>query len=203
MKHNIKYTVKTVCPEDVMYGSVSGFIQDIFANSYNANITVDYPQLISLWDMEGVLKAALGVRGTRQGQLFVEQYDVRPAEDILQDMVPVNVDRSDIAEVGNLAAVETGWAAYLYLETLAYLKQNQYEAILFTGNHRLVRSFKSMGLAPVSLSKANPELLSDKGRSWGTYYDHIPYVSYGHVCDSYDVLKSYLNHLQKKEMRCA
>jgi len=65
-------------------------------------------------------------------------------------------DRRAIAEVGNLAASDTGSARLSIIAITWLLAMAGLEWVAFTGNIGLVNSFHRLGLKPVTLSRADP-----------------------------------------------
>ena len=99
---------------------VERFITDIYAKSYNAEISVHYPILMSVRDEAGKLLAATGFRPAQSEPLFLEQYLDAPIEAVL------NAPRSQIVEIGNLASQGGGASLFLFAALAAYLNDKNF-----------------------------------------------------------------------------
>jgi hypothetical protein len=165
---------------------VEQFIMDIYKNSYDADIKVHYPILMSVRDKDGKILAATGFRPAQDETLFLEQYLNAPVEEILE------TPRSQIVEIGNLASKGGGASLYLFAALSAYLNHNSYSKAVVTSTDFLEKRFRLMGLFPIRHAKANPELLLCEGENWGNYYDTEPHVISGSVAQGYKRLQKQL-----------
>ncbi len=165
---------------------VEDFIKDIYARSYGADISVDYPILMSVRDDSGKVLAAVGFRYAAQEALFLEQYTGAPVDMLL------DVPRTQIVEIGNLASAGNGASIFLYAALASYLDFKGIRYATITGTDFLHRSFERLGLAPQKLCDADVSSLHSNGQNWGAYYDTNPRVLAGCVDKSVAKLKKAL-----------
>lgn len=165
---------------------VEGFIRDIYARAYGADIRVDYPVLMSVRDDSHNILAALGFRYAAHEPLFLEQYTGRPVETIL------NVPRTQIVEIGNLASSGNGASVFLYAALASYLDFKNIRYAIVTGTDFLHGSFEKLGLRPQKICDADIRALQNGGQNWGSYYDTNPRVLVGSVDKSVIKLKKAL-----------
>jgi hypothetical protein len=137
--------------------------------------------LIGLRDATGRWTSALGFSGLSNRQAFLEQYLDSPVDGLIQRQIDNTgrkriIRRSDIVEVGNLAALEPGRARDLILYMTRYLYLSQFRWVVFT--------------APVSLGWADQERLIDQQADWGSYYATQPRVMFGDIGSAYAKLQS-------------
>ncbi|NCC23009.1 MAG: hypothetical protein EOM26_11210 [Alphaproteobacteria bacterium] len=154
---------------------VERFIEDVYAQSYGAKITVSYPTLMSVHDETGAILAAVGFRYAARESLFLEHYTGAPVEELLQSR------RERIVEIGNLASAGGGASIFLFAALASYLHNNGIEYATATGTGFLHRYFRQLGLAPKKLCEAELAAVARDGQDWGTYYDTKPRVLAGSV----------------------
>lgn len=158
---------------------VEAFIRDIYHKSYNADITVSYPTLMSVRNSDGEILAAAGFRMASEEPLFLEQYTRAPIENVLGGLFAQDVTRGDIAEIGNLASKGKGASVFLFAAIASYLLSQGARYAAVTGTDQLHRRFEMMGLNPHVVCDASRDLLNSAQKSWGTYYDTQPRVLAG------------------------
>ncbi|PLY01023.1 MAG: hypothetical protein C0622_07800 [Desulfuromonas sp.] len=167
------YAICITRPVDQERPRVERFIQEIFRKSYNAEISVDYPCLMSLRNADGEILAALGFRYAGGGPLFLERYTEKPLEQIL------NCPRSEIVEIGNLASSGQGSLNLLFAALASYLLNKNILYAAITGTDFLHRHFARMGFAPRRICDAAISAVQGEGQNWGSYYDTQPRVLAG------------------------
>ncbi|OSQ43487.1 thermostable hemolysin [Thalassospira sp. MCCC 1A01428] len=165
---------------------VETFIANIYADTYDAALKVQYSNLMSVRDDTGRIVAALGFRSAGHGPIFLEQYLSAPVEDVL------GVARHQIVEIGNLAASGTGASAFLFAALSAYLHHNGFTHAIVTGTASLEKRLHKMGLNPQRHATADPSRLADTQTGWGRYYATCPHVLSGSVADGYQRLQTRL-----------
>lgn len=171
---------------------VESFIQRIYAESYNAKITVNYPTLMSVRDLEGNIMAAVGFRPAGDERLFLEQYTVAPIEESLSQIYSRTIRRRQIAEIGNLASSGGGASIFLFMAMASHLNNKGIGHAVVTGTDYLHKKFINLGLNPQKICDATPEAVSGKTEQWGSYYDTNPRVLTGSITDSLTRLKAAL-----------
>ena len=168
-------------PQDPQRPAFEAFIQQRFRIAHGADIRHFMPQLFGVSQANGELCAVAGVRLASDEPLFLERYLDHPIEPLISAAAAQPVDRGAIAEVGNLAASDTGSARLSIIAITYLLAMGGLEWVAFTGNIGLVNSFHRLGLKPVTLCAADPARLGDDRHSWGSYYESKPWVHVGNI----------------------
>lgn len=163
---------------------VERFIASRFAKAHEAHINAFMPDLIAVFDEQGNLKSAIGVRSANSSKLFLEHYLDAPVEQSIaaipatKNVAPL---REEIAEVGNLASCDRIATRRLFELLAAYLIQQRYQWIVFTGCGSLRRVFKHLHLPLMPLATARQSCLPAKQQTWGHYYEDDPKVMVGQL----------------------
>lgn len=163
---------------------VENFIRSIYRQSYNADITVTYPTLMSVRNTDGSILAAVGFRPARDELLFLEQYTQEPIEAVMTRLYGTSIGRAEIAEIGNLASSGSGTSIFLFAAIASYLLNLGIPYATVTGTDRLHKRFKSMGLNPHVVCDASLKKLNTEQKNWGSYYNTQPRVLAGSLEDS-------------------
>lgn len=171
---------------------VEDFIANIYRQKHEADIAVNYPTIMSVRDAQGHVFAAAGFRLAAEEPLFLEQYTGGPAELALQKIYGVKVDRSHIAEIGNLASQGGGASIFLFSALAGYLDQKGISHVVVTGTNFLHRRFIRLGLKPRKICDARLDALSGEHGHWGRYYETKPRVLAGTVADGVSSLQKAL-----------
>ncbi len=165
---------------------VESFIKQVYAKSYGADISVDYPMLMSVQNTEGKILATVGFRYAEKESLFLENYTEKPIEEVLK------TKRSRIVEIGNLASDGKGASIFLFAALSSYLNSKSIEYASITGTDYLHSYFSKIGLSPQKICEAHLQPVQDGGQDWGTYYDTQPRVLVGSVENGVKRLKRLL-----------
>jgi len=168
------------------YLQVADFIKTVYRHSYQANIEVSYPALMSIRNGAGEILAAVGFRYAEESSLFLEQYTKEPIEKKL------SCSRCEIVEIGNLASAGKGASIFLFAALAAYLNDKGVRYAAITGTDFLHRYFKRIGLNPYKMCDAEMSAVEDGGQSWGSYYDTHPRVLIGSMDNGVQRLRSML-----------
>jgi len=155
---------------DAERAEVVHFIERNYSDHYNAQITVEYPNLISLRRVGGAVVAAAGFRFAGSDRLFLEQYTGAPIESLL------DTPRRSIVEIGNLASSGGGASLFLFMALASYLNTVCATYAVITCTASLERRLSRLGLEPRRICAADPDRLDARGNAWGSYYDRQPYV---------------------------
>ena len=167
-------------------GEVEDFIRDCFAQMHGARIRHFMPRLLSLRAPRGERIAAFGLREATDSRLFLESYLDRPVEEALRSRLGREVRRDEIVEVGNLSARYPGAARWLIVALTAFLHEQGYRWVVFTGTAALRNGFHRLGLRPVELGLATAAHLPQSERpDWGRYYDGKPVVMAGDIAQGH------------------
>lgn len=174
-------TLTNALPDDGQRSAFETFIQQRFRKAHGADIRHFMPELFGMHNAAGELCAVAGVRRAHLEPLFLERYLDEPIEPLISAAADRPVTRNGIAEVGNLAASDTGSARLSIIAITYLLAMGGLEWVTFTGNIGLVNSFHRLGLKPVTLCAADPERLGDERQYWGSYYESKPWVHVGNI----------------------
>ena len=178
------------------YGSserekVEDFIKKCFADAYSASVSSFMPRLFRLTTRRGEVVAAFGIRSAQRERLFLETYLDASIEQVIESKAGIRLQREQIVEVGNLAAIYPGAVRWLFVALTVKLYGEGYEWVVFTGTPALCNVLKKLGLHAVEIGPAKPERLAAEERAcWGTYYDTQPKVMAGNIRDALHVICS-------------
>lgn len=155
---------------------LEAFIAGHYARIYGARIRHFAEHLLGLGDRARGWSAAVGFTPASSGGLFVEHYLDRPIEEAIAARLGASVERSQIVEVGNLAASTAGAARHLIVSMTTLLNHFGHTWVVFTATRALLNSFARLEIAPIVLGTADPARLPDGGENWGSYYGTCPQV---------------------------
>lgn len=169
-------------PLDPGRESVERFIHRIFARRFGARVQRFAPHLVCLRDPDhGDILAAAGYRFADAGPLFLERYLDRPVEQHLVQSGQAPVERSDIVEVGHLAAGRAGEGRRLIVRLAHHLAAQDAQWVVSTLTEELRHLFVRMGITPLALGRADASALGKEAVEWGRYYEHHPIVLAGQM----------------------
>jgi hypothetical protein len=165
--------------------NLQSFIADTFYKTYGADVHHFSDILVGCRDSKGQWLAALGFSPINDKKVFLEQYLDLPLDQEISARVGEHTLRSEIVEVGNLAAIHAGAGRALIITMTRYLNSQGSKWVAFTATHNLLNSFKRLRIKLTQLAEADPKRLADKGKNWGTYYDTEPQVMFGDIASGY------------------
>jgi len=180
-----KYHMEWIGPQHHERTGLQNFVADAFLKMYGAEVRHFCNVMVGCRDEQGKWIAALGFSLASDGETFLEQYLDMPLESAIASHAGTSVNRRQIVEVGNLAAVHVGAARELIACMTHYLHQQGLIWVAFTATRSLLNSFTRLRLEPRVLAAADPGRLSDAGKSWGTYYANNPQVMFGDIRSGY------------------
>lgn len=157
------------------------FIADAFLHAYDARIEHFADHLLGLRRPDGNWTAGVGYTAAGCAPLFIEQYLDCTVEDAIADRLGVRVARSQIVEVGNLAAASPGGARRLIIRMTGLLHRLGHTWVVFTSTRALLNSFARLDVPLMTLAPADPGRLEGGAAQWGSYYDAEPQVMAGSV----------------------
>lgn len=163
------------------------FVHQVFAQRHRADVRSFYPTLLSFGDAQR-RRAVVGLRDGATGSFFSEQYLPERPEYLIGERIGAPVTRGDLVEVGNLALVSPGDTRWVIAATTVFLRTLGYRWVLFTATRMLINAFQRLGMQPIALLAASPQLLADGGRHWGDYYRTAPVVCAGQIESGYHKL---------------
>ena len=159
---------------------VEAFIHRTYAQRYGADVQQFAPTLVSLHDEAGVIAAA-GYRSAGDGALFLERYFDVPIESLLANPTEVPPARDRIVEIGHLSAARAGEGRRLIQLLACHLQSQPVDWVVSTMTSGLRHMFLRLGITPLALGLADPEVLGDEAAQWGSYYEHHPVVLAGRL----------------------
>ncbi len=167
-------------------GALEQFIRQRFESQHGARIRHFMPCLFGLENQDGELLGAMGVRSGSSGPLFLERYLDEPIQTaIALRLGNAPPTRSELVEVGNLAAASPGAARLLIVALTDLLVALGFRWVAFTGTPTLLNSFQRLGLTPIALGRADPRRMGDELADWGSYYSNTPMVMAGDILNGH------------------
>jgi len=163
-------------PDNAERPGLQRFIAAQYERMYGARIAHFAEHLVGMRNPAGGWAAGLGYTLPGAERLFIEQYLERSIEDTIASMLGVPVHRDQIVEAGNLAATSAGAARELIVHMTAMLHGLGRTWVVFTSTRALLNSFRRLGISTISLARADPACLPDRGESWGGYYATDPHI---------------------------
>lgn len=175
--------VVLVYPGSESYETLADHISTVYQTKFGAEIEVTYQLLMGLMADHGEPPlSALGIRSAGGGPLFLERYLDQPVEQQLAALFGETLERSEIAEAGNLASSGNNSILLLLYFLSIHLEVCGTRVIIFTGTSLLRRYLGSLGLYPARLAPADPARLgAGEADNWGSYYATKPEVMAGSV----------------------
>ena len=156
---------------------IEAYVAGRFLLEHGAQLTRFLPMLYGLVDAAGQLQGALGLRSAAEDTLFLERYLPQRVDRMMGRLIGHAPARSELVEVGNLAANGRGSARALIVLLTQELESLGLRWVTFTGTTALVNSFRRLGIEPHALGLADPLCLDEEERqAWGHYYDCGPQV---------------------------
>ena len=170
------------------YSHLQQFIQDQYLHEFNATIPHFLPVLLGLYRADGQLVSACGLNPAHLNNLYLEHYLDAPIEQVVANQHGIDMDRSQIIEIGNFAAVEAGSSRIMFAALCLLLRKSHLDYVAFTGTNKIRNIFQRLHINPVELSPALPERLGEDANAWGEYYRNHPLVMIGDVNAGYQTL---------------
>ncbi len=164
-----------------VHAEFEAFVQARFSEAHGAHLSRFMPELVGLRNPAGELTAVCGVRLAADENLFLEHYLQVPVQSVIGHLAERSVLRDEIVEVGNLAASSPGNARLIIIAMTGLLAHRGLQWVVFTGAPTLINSFRRLGLEPMRLCEADPNLLGEQRHDWGQYYEQRPQVFAGNI----------------------
>jgi hypothetical protein len=149
-------------------------IRTTFHAEYGADVPSLPPLLAALFDVDGAILCATGLRFAEHG-FFSECYLERPVEVVLAREFQRPVARRHVVEFSNLACFRAGLAMQLVQHCVGYSLATGARFGIFTATRRLRALVRRSGYGSVELAQAVRERALSPD-AWGTYYLHDPRV---------------------------
>ena len=160
---------------------VESFIAQRFLDVHGARINSFMPELLALFDDQGRVLAAVGIRAADRQNLFLEYYLDNPVEQVIVERSGAVGERAGIVEIGNLASRDRRASRALFRILAKWLHDKRFEWAVFTGCSSLHRMFATLGIRTITLGRALQARLPRDQQTWGGYYEDNPQVVAGRV----------------------
>ncbi|MGL6070027.1 thermostable hemolysin [Craterilacuibacter sp.] len=172
------------------YPALTRFISHTFRQHYQAQPDHFLPWLLSE-ELAGETQAVLGVALADRSALYLEHYLAQPIEQRLALELCRPVARSQLVEIGNLAAHGRHAATLIRMLVLSLHAAGR-PWVVFTAPPRLTRMLAHMGLMTRPLLRADPACLPpEQQKLWGSYYAEQPWVTLGLIAPSFEQLSAH------------
>lgn len=181
-------TVDLVTKNSLQRDSVEKYIANHFYKSHKADIDTFLPYVLSSRTKKNIT-STVGFRlGDSTERLFLEQYLDTNVELTLTHLLGKQVERGNIAEIGNLTSSYPGASQMLFVLVVSVLYELGVEWALFTVTPQVQKMVDELGIETFEVCDANPDCLVDQGESWGGYYKNKPKVIAGNLIDAHKKL---------------
>ncbi len=164
-------------------------ISERFRASYDARLEAFLPYLLSL-SRDNQINAVLGIRLASEERLFLEQYLDLPVEQCVSGAYRSPIDRSDIVEIGNLAASVANATPALFAVLVSALDAAGYRWLVCTATAQVEVMLEKLSFSTQTLGQADPSRLLSGRSQWGSYYDSHPTVVVGDVAVAAQIVQS-------------
>jgi len=178
---------------------VEAFIAKHFYKSHKAEVDAFLPYVLTSRTKKNITSTVGFRMGNGSEAFFLEQYLQNSVEATLSGLLGKSIDRSTLAEIGNLTSSFPGASQMLFVLIVAVLYEAGFEWALFTVTPHVQKMVDDLGIVSHEICDADPEYLDDKGESWGGYYKNRPKVIAGNLKDAYFKLQ---NHPVASFMMC-
>ncbi len=165
--------------------NIEQFIAHNFYQSYQAQVDHFADLLIGCKsDEDHNWMAAFGMSKLTNKKAYLEQYLDQPIEHYISALTGKKVERSEVFELGNLAADYPGATRRLIKKMTSVIYNQGGRWVVFTVNKLVLNAFHKSNLNPQVISKADPHRLPNHGTNWGHYYETRPQVMFIEVPSS-------------------
>lgn len=169
-------------PNSAERPALESFIQDGFQRKHAAAVRTFMPVLIGLRDPAGRIVGAAGYRPASREQLYLEQYLGEPIEAIIARRQPfTNIERGDIAEIGNFACQDCATAMTMVGVLAEFLLDQRHRWAVFTATRTVRGIMRHLGIGLTELGRADKSRVVVADDDWGSYYQTDPRVMLGYV----------------------
>jgi hypothetical protein len=161
-------------------------IRERYETVHGADPDLSYDELIVLSRADRI-GATCGYRRASAGALFLEHYLDRPIEQAVADVYGRVILRSDIVEIGNLAAGTAPAMVALWAKAANDLG-DETEIAVAVLTAPLRRMFARLGIALAEIAPASAQRLGPTAERWGRSYALDPIVCAGRIADGQEKL---------------
>lgn len=141
------------------------------------------PTLLAFRNDANEVCSVAGFRCAADEPLFLERYLDEPIERAIAAAARIDVSRSQIVEVGNLAGVSCRSAMRLVLALPRMLLDRGQRWIVFTATDTVRQLLASYHAPLIDLAPAQAGRVQGTGDDWGRYYETDPRIMVGYLPD--------------------
>lgn len=181
-------------PSSLNRFNVESFIRRQFRLKHDAEIKYFMPYLLSLENSNRTVFSAAGFRPACDERLFLEKYLDEPVESLLSRQFGLDIHRSSVIEVGNLASDCPGSSRMMIMAMTCLFNQQGFDWVVMTGTNELLNIFTNLELEPTLLVPAEASRLDNEQFDWGRYYTHDPSVMAGNVKSGHGKLSTSIQY---------
>jgi len=174
-----EYRIVPCDREDARRAEAEAFVSRRFLRTHGAHISTFMPTLLLLTDAVGELAAVTGFRCAAQEPLFLERYLAVSIEQALTSQTALHVQRAEIVEVGNFAALDSRRAKILMSFMPAYFLERSARWLAFTATASIRGMLTAMGGRCMEVGTADGARAAGGADEWGRYYSKDPRVMAG------------------------
>jgi len=120
--------------------------------------------------------AVVGIKQFNDQSTLVEKYLDSPIEQVISQFIKQPVLRSQVVEVGNLAADSLIQSCRLIVFLLNWLSEQGIQYATCTGTNAVRLALKRARVPFNTIGDADAERLGDERWHWGSYYDNDPKI---------------------------
>ena len=175
---------------DFARSTVEDFIKDSYLRNFGARLSSFQPQLITANNLGLPIHLAFGLSSAANADLFLENYLDQPIESALSRATNTQVQRSEVAELGNLALSNGSHLDQEFLNIAQYCLELGYKYVVCTVTRLLRIAIYKSGVKPIYLGNAKHEDAPKNGTYWGNYYHFSPQIIAGNLHTSLRQLTS-------------
>jgi hypothetical protein len=155
--------------------ALQAYIATCFARAYRAEVTEFAPLLLEL-RCAGKINGVAGIRPADRSPLFLEHYLDDPVERVAATLTGQPIERREIVELGNLAALRPGACQLINIILAATLHDAGFRYAGLVSTAKLERILRRQHFSVQNVVAADPARLGRAAAKWGGYYDSDPKV---------------------------
>jgi hypothetical protein len=165
--------------DDARRTEAEAFVRRRFLRSHGAHVATFMPTLLLLTNAVSEIVAVAGFRRAAHEPLFLEQYLPVPIEQALSSQGRTQVQRVEVVEIGNFAAIDSRRARILMSFMPAYFLEHSAQWIVFTATATIRGLVSAMGGRCMEVGTADRARVAGGADEWGRYYSNDPRVMAG------------------------
>jgi hypothetical protein len=161
---------------------LEAFVRSRFRRVHGATVRSFMPTLIGLYGTAGKIAGVAGYRPADLEPLYLEQYLTDPIENVIAGRYPgLQVDRAQVAEIGNFACRDCESAMAMVQVLARLLRERHRHWVAFTATRAVRNITRRLGMQLREIGRADAARLLMPADDWGSYYDADPRVMLGYV----------------------